>query len=126
VIEPGVRIIGDVHMGEDVSISAPAELMAKGSSIIIGKGCDIAAFVTITTADSHMRCIGKAEHIARRAIVIEDHVFIGTGVVVLPGAHIGHNSVIGANVVVSGYIPPWSRVRTAEPIIEGGFYERRR
>jgi lipopolysaccharide O-acetyltransferase len=36
---------------------------------------------------------------------VEDNVWIGDGVAVLPGAHIGCGSVIGANSVVLGEIP---------------------
>jgi acetyltransferase-like isoleucine patch superfamily enzyme len=36
--------------------------------------------------------------------VVEDNVWIGDGVVLLPGAHIGLGSIIGANSVVNGAI----------------------
>ncbi len=39
-------------------------------------------------------------------IVIEDKVWIGSNVVVLPGVRIGRGSVIGAGSVVSRDIPP--------------------
>lgn len=127
MIEPGVRLIGDPVIGEGVSIAAPAEVMAKGALVFIGNDSDIAAFVTISTADSHARCIGLARDIERREIVIEDHVFIGTGAVILGGTSIGHHSVIGAGVVLKGAtIPPYSRVRAPEPVIEPGFYQRPR
>ena len=41
-------------------------------------------------------------------IVIEDDVWIGARVVVLPGCTIGRGSVIGACSVVSKSIPPYS------------------
>jgi acetyltransferase-like isoleucine patch superfamily enzyme len=124
VIEPGVRIIGEVVLGQNPSICAPSELMAKDSSIIIGDGFDCAAFVTISTADSHLRCLGLSPVIERKAIIIEDHVFIGTGAVILGGCRIGHHSVIGAGVVLkSMVIPPYSRVQSPRPIIEGGYYD---
>jgi acetyltransferase-like isoleucine patch superfamily enzyme len=37
--------------------------------------------------------------------VVEDNVWIGDGVVILPGAHIGMGSIIGANSIVNGTIP---------------------
>ena len=116
MIEPGVRIIGNVTLGEGVSIAAPAEVMAKDSSIVIGDGCDIAAFVTISTADSSRRCTGRALEIERRPIVIGSRVFIGTGAVILGGCEIGDHSVIGAGVVLKGVkIPPNSRVMPMGP-----------
>lgn len=41
-----------------------------------------------------------------RKVVIEDNVWLGEFVSVLPGAHIGRGSIIGANSVVMGEIPP--------------------
>jgi len=41
-------------------------------------------------------------------VVIGRNVWIGDGVVVLPGAEIGEGSVIGANSVVTGIIPPFT------------------
>ena len=40
-----------------------------------------------------------------RPVVIEDNVWLGLNVVVLKGVHIGENSVIGANSVVTKDIP---------------------
>jgi acetyltransferase-like isoleucine patch superfamily enzyme len=43
-------------------------------------------------------------------VVIEDCVTLGENCVVLPGVTIGHNSVIGANAVVTKDVPPYSIV----------------
>lgn len=43
-------------------------------------------------------------------VVIEDYVTLGENCVVLPGVTIGHNSVIGANAVVTKDVPPFSIV----------------
>jgi len=128
VIEPGVRIIGDVILGAGVSIAAPAELMAKGSSITIGDGCDIASFVVISTADSHERCRQEGMvTIERLPIKIGARVFIGTHAVILGGCDIGEGSVIGAGVVLKNEtIPPNSRVTVPKPVIEERYYWRRR
>jgi len=127
MIEPGVRIIGDVKIGEGVSIAAPAELMAKDSSITIGDGCDIAAFVVISTADSHARCIGLLDTVERLPIKIGARVFIGTHATILGGCDIGEGSVIGAGVVLKNeIIPPNSRVSVPKPVIEERYYWRRR
>lgn len=127
MIEPGVRLIGDVLLGEGVSIAGPAELMAKHSSIYIGAHCDIAAFVTITTADSHMRTLELAENIERLGIMIGEHCFIGVGAVILGGTHVGHHSCIGAGVVLKGQnIPPYSRVTAPAALIEREYYKERR
>lgn len=122
----GVRLLGNVELGQDVSIGGPAEINAQHSRIVIGDGCDIASYVTITTADSHLRTLGFRSEVDRAEVIIGDHVFIGQGALILKGTTIGHHSVIGAGVVLSGQsIPPWSRVRAPEPHVDCGHYDRR-
>jgi len=43
-----------------------------------------------------------------RRVVVGKNVWLGDGVVVTPGSSIGESSVIGANSVVRGNIPPFS------------------
>ncbi len=43
-----------------------------------------------------------------RRIVIEKNVWLGAGVVVMPDSFIGEGTVIGANSVVNGSIPPFA------------------
>jgi maltose O-acetyltransferase len=42
---------------------------------------------------------------AAQAITIEDNVWLGGGAIVLPGVHIGANSVVGAGAVVTHSLP---------------------
>ena len=42
------------------------------------------------------------------SIVVENDVWIGSGVILLPGVRIGRGSIIGAGAVVSRDIPPYS------------------
>ena len=117
-IEHDVKVSGDVRLGQGVSICGPSELMAKHSLIVIGDYCDVAAFVTITTADSHRRCLEPTDEIERLEIHIEDHVFIGQGAIILGGCRIGHHSVIGAGVVLPkrSTVPPNSLVMSPLPV----------
>ena len=41
-------------------------------------------------------------------MIIEDNVWLGDNVTVLPGVTIGRGSIIGSNAVVSKSIPPYS------------------
>lgn len=74
--------------------------------IIVGNNVMFAPNCTLTTAnhplDPTLR--GKAYQYAKK-IVIEDNVWLGSNVVVLPGVTIGKNSVIGAGSVVTKNIP---------------------
>jgi galactoside O-acetyltransferase len=95
-----------VHLGDDFFGNVNLTFI-DDVEIRIGNGVMIAPSVTLTTT-------GHPVHAARRVdfarfsepIVIEDKVWIGSNVVVLPGVRIGYGSVIGAGSVVSRDIPP--------------------
>ena len=79
--------------------------MAK---VVIGDNCQIAPNVAIYTA-------GHPVHPDTRntlyeygiGVTIGDNVWIGGNTVILPGVHIGSNTVIGAGSVVTKDIPDW-------------------
>lgn len=93
----------------------------KEAKLTIGNGCGfsgtrIRCGKSITLGDN-VRC-GANSYIADtdahsddyragldRPVVIEDNVWLGMNVVVLKGVHIGKNSLIGANSVVTKDIP---------------------
>ena len=98
--------------------------------IRIGDGVMIAPSVTLTTT-------GHPVHPSRRVdfarfskpIEIDDKVWIGSNVVVLPGVRIGYGSVIGAGSVVSRDIPPMTVAvgapcRVLRPITDGDLASR--
>jgi maltose O-acetyltransferase len=45
-----------------------------------------------------------------RPIVVEDDVWFGAAVIVLPGVRVGHGSVIGAGSIVTKDVPPFACV----------------
>lgn len=123
---PLVWIVGEPEIGEDVYIGGLSEVNAKGARVIIGNHCDIASFVTINCADSHLKCIGLVKEMDRRDIVIEDYVFIGSHSVIKGGAHIGHHSVVAAGTIVdSGEIPPYSLVTGNPMLVRPGYYTKK-
>ena len=80
----------------------------RPSLIEIGKYCKITANVTILAHDYSRSVIrlkyGEILGEAKKTI-IKDNVFIGINSIILPGAQIGNNVIIGAGSVVSGKIP---------------------
>jgi acetyltransferase-like isoleucine patch superfamily enzyme len=120
---PLVWINGEPEFGQGVYVGGFSEINAKGARIVIGDHCDIASFVSINVADSHKRCLGLGEDIERADIVLEDHVFVGSHVTILGGAHIGHHCVIAAGTVVAkGYIPPGSLVAGNPMTVREGYF----
>lgn len=74
----------------------------------IGEYCKITKGCTILTHDYSRSVLRRAYHdIVCEAgmTVIGDNVFIGMNSIILMGAHIGNNVIIGAGSVVSGTIP---------------------
>lgn len=122
---PLVWIVGQPEIGEGVYIGGMSEVNANGASVVIGDHCDIASFVTINCADSHLKCIGLADEVERRDILIEDHVFIGSHSVIKGGVHIGHHSVIAAGTIVGpGEIPAYSLVVGNPMHVKPGYYKK--
>ncbi|MCX7310098.1 MAG: acyltransferase [Afipia sp.] len=120
---PMVWINGDPIVGEGTYIGGLSELNAKGARLTIGKHCDIASFVAINVADSHLRCIGLSSQNDCRDITIGDHVFIGSHCAILGGSDIGHHSVIAAGTVVRGEkVPPYSLVIGNPAVVKIGYY----
>jgi acetyltransferase-like isoleucine patch superfamily enzyme len=123
---PLLWIAGDPVIGKGVGIGGFSEVNAKGARVVIGDYCDIASFVAINCADSHLRCIELSDEIERRDIVIEEHVFIGSHSVVKGGAHIGHHSVVAAGTIVDrGTIPPYSLVSGNPMVVRPGYFKDR-
>lgn len=78
------------------------------AKVKIGDNCQMAPNVSVYTA-------GHPVHPAARntlyeygiEVTIGDNVWIGGNTVILPGVHIGSNTVIGAGSVVTKDIPDW-------------------
>jgi acetyltransferase-like isoleucine patch superfamily enzyme len=120
---PLVWILGNPDIGENVYIGAFSEVNATGANVVIGAHCDIASFVTINCADSHLKCIELANSIDRKDITLENNVFVGSHCVIKGGVYIGHHSVVAAGTIVdTGHIPPYSLVIGNPMIVKDGYY----
>jgi maltose O-acetyltransferase len=122
------RAGGDVEFGDGVSLVGtvvPIEIVShEGSHISIGEhtfinyGASITAYREVRIGrhcllGHHLRIIDRNEYgfeqreIAQPAapVLIEDHVWIGAHVIILPGVRIGRHSAIGAGSVVTKDVP---------------------
>lgn len=54
----------------------------------------------------------------KSAPIIDDDVWIGTNVVILPGVHIGQGAIIGAGAVVTKDVPPYACVGGVPKVVK--------
>jgi len=120
---PLVWINGEPKFGKNIYIGGMSEINANGATVIIGDDCDIASFVSINCADSHLKCIGLAQEVVRENITLEHNVFVGSHSVIKGGAHIGHHSVVAAGTIVNACtVPPYSLIIGNPMQIKSGYY----
>lgn len=112
VVEEGSILCGDgssVVIGNEVQIGPRSWIDARnGGCIEVGDHGLWSTDVRVATDDMHaiLDDVTRARVNKRGStIVIERHVWLGIDVLVLPGARVGRNSVIGAKSVVSKTIP---------------------
>lgn len=109
-LTPNISIGENSHFGEYNHITAI-------NSISIGNGVLTGRWVTITDnahgkSDYDNLCIEphKRDLYSKGPVVIEDNVWIGDKVSVMPNVRIGKSSIIAANSVVTKDVPPFSVV----------------
>jgi Acetyltransferase (isoleucine patch superfamily) len=106
IIETGAG--GTVTIGEDSHIQPRCQLSAYYKSIHIGSSVNIAVGCAFFPYDHGIERgipIGVQPLVSKGDIVIEDDVWLGTGVTVLAGVRIGQGAVVGAGAVVTRDIP---------------------
>jgi maltose O-acetyltransferase len=97
----------NISIGNDTAIGTYCHIWGHGG-INIGSNVLIAAHCCITSlGHDYTKPLIKNEVISK-PVVIEDDVWLGYNVTVLPGVTIGKGSVIGAGSVVSKNIPQYS------------------
>lgn len=108
-IERGAQFSSGVRLGDNSGIGINARLEAHvtiGNDVMMGPECMIfTANHSFSRTDIPMRLQG---YDAPRSVVIEDDVWIGARVIILPGVRVGRGSIIGAGSVVTHDIPPYS------------------
>lgn len=97
-------LIGDVSLGEGVSVWPQAVLRADYNSITVGSGTNIQDGAVVHNDHGHPAVIGRDCVVGHRAVVhgcsIGDRCLIGIGAIVLNGAVVGDECVIGAGALV--------------------------
>jgi len=111
----GVSIGSNVSIGMSVLIeTAYPRLVSIGDNVSIGMRAVIIGHLRDLTT--------QARDSNEPTVRIEDNVYIGPGVIILPNVTIGHGAVVSAGSVVSRSIPPQTLVQgnPAKPIARCG------
>lgn len=108
----GDRFNPSIVIGDNVNINSDVHIGCI-ESIVIGNNVLMASRIYISDhshgqIDNNIRKIPPAQRklFSKGPVIIEDNVWIGEGVCILPGVKIGKNSIIGANAVVTVSVPP--------------------
>jgi len=109
-------VIGDVTLGAHSSVWYGAVLRGDINRIVVGHHSNIQDNAVLHIADDFPCIVGNWVTVGHSAIVhackVGDEVLVGMGAVILDGAVIGKQSIIGAKALVTGgtKIPPCSLV----------------
>lgn len=100
---------GKVTIGDNVSLNRNCILVCH-DAISLGDNCAVGPNTVFYDHDHKFGENGIEHGFKTAPIVIEKNCWIGAGVTILRGTHIGEGSVIGAGSVVRGEIPSHSLV----------------
>ena len=114
ILYPGcvIRIDkGQMTTGDEVSFGPGCQIYEPRGGLTIGNHCMISGGTLISGVNHGYAKFDipmRNQPVKSLPVVIEDDVWIGMGVKLLPGIRIGTGSIIGAGSVVTTDIPPYS------------------
>lgn len=115
----GVRMGKNVCLGYDLILET-----AHPDWIWMGNNVEINMRTTLVAHFEGIDIRPKGPGIEKISIKLEDDVFIGPGVIILPNVVIGHGSTVAAGSVVTKNVPPMTFVQgnPAVPIARCGIH----
>jgi len=104
-VSPEATVIGDVQLGEGVSLWPGAVLRGDNEPIVIGAGSNVQEGAVLHTDLGSALTVGRGVTIGHQAMLhgctVHDGALIGIQAVVLNGAVIGEHSLVGAGALVT-------------------------
>lgn len=105
-VAPGAAVIGDVEVGDDVSIWFGAVVRGDVNRVRIGAETNLQdGAVVHVTHERHPTTIGKGVVVGHQAVLhgctVEDGALVGIGARVLDGAVVEAGAQVGAGAVVA-------------------------
>lgn len=95
--------VSGLTVGKNSTVNHNCRLDARGG-LKIGNNVSISADVRILTADHDLQSSDFLGQI--KSVFIDDYVYVGTGVTILPGITIGEGAAVGAGAVVTRDVAP--------------------
>jgi len=95
---------GRIEIGNRTFINYGSSIAAR-ASVKIGSDCHLGHYTFVMDNDQH----DVARHMElppSDPVIVEDHVWIGSKAIILPGVRSGSRAVIGAGSIVTKDIPP--------------------
>lgn len=115
-IAPGAQVLGQVELGNHVSVWFNAVIRGDIASIQIGQGSNVQD-CAVVHVDHDASCqVGMGCVLGHSAIIhgctLGNNVLVGMRATVMSGAVVGDNCIIGAHTLITGgsHIPPNSLV----------------
>lgn len=104
-VAPGAALVGDVTLGDDVSVWFGCVLRGDVNRIVVGARSNLQDGTVVHLGDRDPTLIGVDVVVGHRAVLhgctIGDSVLIGVQATVLDGAVVGAGSVVGAGALVT-------------------------
>lgn len=101
----------DIQLNDMVHITAMRDVRIGNHVLIASKvyisDCSHGCYKGIDNCDSDPNVFPTERAYQIQSVIIEDNVWIGEGVSILPGSVIGRGTIIGANSVVNSILPPY-------------------
>ncbi len=108
----GVKIIGDVELGENVSVWYNSVIRGDVHSIRIGDNCNIQDMSMLHVTNNVWplileKNVSLAHSVSVHGCTLKEGCLIGIGAAVLDGAVVGEYALVGAGTVVrEGFVVP--------------------
>ncbi|MGJ3239432.1 MAG: gamma carbonic anhydrase family protein [Anaerolineae bacterium] len=115
-IAPGAVVIGDVHLGQEVSVWFNSVIRGDTEIIRIGARSNIQDLCMIHADPGFPSVIGEDCTVGHRAIIhgaqVDNLCLIGMGAILLNGVKVGAESIVGAGALLTQgkHYPPRSLI----------------
>ena len=124
-VYPEATIIGDVIVGEGCYIGPGARIRGDWGAVVIGAFSNIQENCVIHSAPEVVTRLAARSHIGHGSIlhgpVLDEHVVVGMGAVIMDNVSIGSGCFIGAGALITaGSVIPPGRLYVGVPARDSG------